>query len=140
ANGWTVSTIAGVPGFSGSTDGTNSGARFNYPNDIVLDSVGNLYIADTYNYTIRKMVPDGTNWVVQTIAGLAGAPGGIDGTNAGARFYLPRRIAVDSGGNIFVSDLQNKIRMVTPSGTNWIVTTISPSGGSFSPLGIAVDP
>jgi hypothetical protein len=136
-SGWTVSTIAGLPGFSGSADGTNSDARFDLPTDIALDTRGNLYVADEFNHTIRKIVPDGTNWVVQTIAGLAGTFGGMDGTNAGARFYSPQRIAMDSGGNIFVSDL-NKIRMITPSGTNWVVTTPI-SGPQAGAGGIAVD-
>ena len=46
----------------------------------------------------------GTNWVVTTIAGLAGNIGGADGTNNAARFYAPSGVAVDSGGNLYVAD------------------------------------
>jgi hypothetical protein len=123
---WVVTTIAGQAGVLGSADGTNGGAQFNHPNGVALDLAGNLYVADHYNHTIRKMAPMGTNWVVTTIAGLAGAHGTVDGTNADARFWSPTGVAVDRGGNVYVADTSNfTVRKVTPAGTNWVVTTIA---------------
>src|SRR5436190_1515673 len=111
------STIAGDIGF-GSADGVNSAARFNYPRGITLDSSGNLYIADSANGTIRKVVRVGTNWVCVTIAGTPGQSGSIDGTNAMARFSTPFGIVEDSLGNVYVADYGgHTIRQITPLGT-----------------------
>src|SRR5438874_3911355 len=49
-----VTTLAGLAGSDGSTDGTGSVARFYYPHGVATDSSGNVYVADTYNHTIRK--------------------------------------------------------------------------------------
>ena len=61
-----------------------------------MDSAGNLYVADTDNNTIRKVTPVGTNWVVTTLAGLAGSSGTNDGTGNAALFNLPYGVAVDT--------------------------------------------
>ncbi len=150
---WVVTTIAGSVGNVGSADGTNSAARFNYPEGVALDAQGNLFVVDKKNHTIRKVTLVGTNWVVTTLAGSAGQSGSADGTNSAARFYFPIGVAVDSVGNLFVSDSYNEtIRKVTPVGTNWVVTTVAGSAhnvGSadgtngaarfYSPSGVAVD-
>src|SRR5476649_1273459 len=60
-----VTTIAGTPGSSGTSDGTNSVAKFNTPSGIAVDGPTNLYVADWGNHTIRKIVHVGTNWVVR---------------------------------------------------------------------------
>lgn len=86
---WVVTTIAGQPGVTGSADGTNSAAQFNWPVGVAVDSAGNLYVADYYNSTIRKVAPVDTNWVVTTIAGQARVAGSAHGTNNAARFYNP---------------------------------------------------
>ncbi len=132
---WVTTTIAGTVTNSGSADGTNSAARFNFPEDVAVDGVGNLYVADEHNHTIRKIAPVGTNWVTTTIAGLAGATGSTDGTNSTARFNYPARVAVDSSGNLYVADAANNaIRKVTPVGANWVTITI---GGLAGHHGIA---
>ncbi|HVU08758.1 MAG TPA: NHL repeat-containing protein [Verrucomicrobiae bacterium] len=151
---YTFATIAGVAdGNFGSNDGTNNGARFFWPEAIVAGSVSNLYVADTFNNTIRKLTLVGTNWVVTTIAGAAGNPGSADGTNSTALFNSPSGIAIDGSGNLFVADSGNDtIRELTPVGTNWIVTTIAGSAENpgnddgtndtalfYNPTGIAVD-
>ncbi len=103
---WVVTTIAGLAGNIGSADGTNGNAQFYRPVGIAVDSSGNLYVADEYNDTIRMPTPMGTNWVVTTIAGLAGNYGSADGTNGNAQFHQPSDIALDSSGT-FVADEYN---------------------------------
>jgi len=121
---WVVSTVAGMHGVPGSADGTNIDARFDHPNGVAVDSWGNLFVADHYNHTIRKIAPLGTNWAVSTLAGLAGARNHDDGTNSEARFYSPTGIAVDSADHLYVADTANfTIREVAPVGTNWVVGT-----------------
>lgn len=128
-SGGTVSTLAGVSGTYGSTDGTNSNALFNWPKGLDVDGSGNIYVADFLNHTIRKITPAG---VVSTLAGLAGLWGNADGTNSNARFFEPEAVVVDGSGNLYVADSgNNTIRKLTPSGTNWVVTTV---GGSTSGL------
>ncbi len=154
---YTFATVAGNLAGSGSADGTNGSAQFSRPSGIAVDAQGNLYIADQFNCTIRKITPAGASWVVTTIAGKAGQynPNRIqDGTNSSALFNLPTGVAVDPSGNLYVADqADNSIRKITPIGTNWVVTTIAgqgPSYGGFSnglstvallntPLGVAVD-
>jgi hypothetical protein len=69
---WVVTTIVGRAGIPGSSDGTNGAARFNSAQGLEIDGAGNLYVGDTDNYAIRKVMPVGTNWVVTTLAGRAG--------------------------------------------------------------------
>ena len=88
-----------------------------------MDTAGNVYVADTRNHTIRKVTSAG---VVSTLAGLPGSYGSADGTNGNARFCLPSSITVDLSGNLYVLDAGNQtVRMVAPSGANWVVTTIA---------------
>ena len=115
-----VTTLAGLAGNSGSADGTGSAALFNFPSGVAVDSTGNVYVADTYNCTIRKVTPDG---VVTTLAGVAETPGSADGTGRAARFSNPTGVAVDSAGNVYVADTgNNTIRKVTAGG---VVTTLA---------------
>jgi len=143
-----VTTLAGKSGTSGSVDGTGSAARFSTVNGVAVDAAGNVYVADYFNNTIRKMTPAG---VVTTLAGSAGASGSVDGTGSAARFNEPLPIAVDSAGNVYVGDAgNNTIRKISASG---VVTTLAGSPGvtgnvngvgsaaSFhAPSGLAVDP
>ena len=66
-----VTTLAGsATGIAGSTDGAGSAAKFNTPYGIKLDAAGHVYVADTFNATVRKISPTG---VVSTVVGGAGA-------------------------------------------------------------------
>jgi len=110
-----VSTLAGSPGTAGSVDGTGSAAQFFGPQGLTIDASGNLYVADTNNHTIRKVVS--STGVVTTLAGLAGNAGSADGLGSLARFNFPSGLAVDSAGNLYIADTDNHtIRAVSPSG------------------------
>jgi sugar lactone lactonase YvrE len=137
AAGGTLTVLAGlfsspgvgnvVPGVdnSGSADGPGAVARFNKPTSIAIDAMGNLFVADAANDTIRKITPAGA---VTTLAGLARTPGSTDGGGANARFNNPTSLAIDSEGNLFVADTgNNTVRMITPAG---VVTTIAGLAGS----------
>src|SRR4029079_2086162 len=101
---FTFSTFAGAAGTAGSTDGTGSAARFSSPSGVAIDSAGNVYVADTFNNTIRKITHGAA---VSTFAGTTGVTGGMDGTGAAAQFNAPTGVAVDSSDNVYVADSGN---------------------------------
>jgi len=123
-----VTTLAGFAGGDNGVadrDGTGVDARLYYPTGIALDSAGNLYVTEQLGSTVRKITPAG---VVSTLAGTFGAPGSADGTGNAARFYYPCGIAVDSAGNVYVSEILNQtIRKITPGG---VVSTIAGAPGA----------
>ena len=144
----TVRTLGGQPLVSGSTDGTGAVARFNSPSGVAVDPAGNLYVADTDNHTVRKVVA--ATGAVTTLAGLPGVPGSADGTGQGARFNGPSGVAVDGAGDIYVADtLNHTLRKVTPLGVVSTLAGIPGASGStdgagsaarfFGPQGIALD-
>lgn len=115
-----VTTLAGLAGSKGSADGMGSAARFCFPTGVAVDKLGNIYVADSLNNTIRKVTPEGT---VTTLAGLAGQRGSVDGKGSEARFIAADAVALDSSGNVYVSDgADDTIRKVTPAG---VVTTLA---------------
>jgi sugar lactone lactonase YvrE len=120
-----VSQLAGN-GTPGGSDGIGAGASFNYPRGIVADALGNLFVADTFNSTIRKITPAG---VVTTIAGAAASPGSVDGRGSLARFFEPEGIAMDAVGNLYVADTGNHtVRKITVTG---VVSTLAGSAGTY---------
>jgi hypothetical protein len=142
-----VTTFAGVVNSAGSADGAADVARFNGPSSVAVDTLGNVYVADTNNHTIRGISASG---IVQTLAGTAGSIGSIDGLGAAARFNYPLGVAVDTTGTAYVSDTYNHlIRRISQNGT------VSTTGGAAGvranadgplgasrfafPTGIAVD-
>jgi sugar lactone lactonase YvrE len=148
-----VTTLAGMAENYGSANGTNSNARFYWPAGIAVDSAGNLYVADYFNHTIRRILPIGTNWVTSTLAGMAAVSGKSDGTNSNARFFQPQGIAVNNSGHLYIVDSGNHtIRKVAAVGTNWIISSVAGLVGTsgsadgtgsaaqfYYPAGIAVD-
>ncbi|WP_411031835.1 IPT/TIG domain-containing protein [Spongiimicrobium sp. 3-5] len=136
-----VTTLAGST--EGYQDGKGSDAEFAFPQDIALDTQGNVYVTDGYNNKIRKITPDGT---VTTLAG--GDLGSADGLALSAQFFNPHGIALDANQNIYVADQGNhKIRKITPDG---MVSTLAGSVEGYEdgvsgkakfqdPSGIATD-
>jgi sugar lactone lactonase YvrE len=115
-----TSTLAGYAGQAGSADGDGPAARFNAPVGVAADIMGNVYVADAGNSTIRKITPAG---VVTTIAGLPHTPGSSDGVGVAARFSHATGIAVDTSSNLFVADTgNNTIRKIDQNGQ---VTTLA---------------
>lgn len=147
-----ISNLAGNLGTTGNADATGSSAAFYYPKGIANDGTY-LYVADTFNHTVRKVTTGG---VVTTIAGYAGSSGASNGTGTGVRFNLPYALAVNPacgvGGtcDLYVADTSNQaIRVVTTSG---VVTTLAGTLGTSgsangtgvnstfnNPAGIATD-
>ncbi|HET7536339.1 MAG TPA: hypothetical protein VFJ90_07790, partial [Candidatus Didemnitutus sp.] len=142
-----VTTFAGTMGTAGNADGTGTAATFNRPRGVAVDSGGNVYVADYFSNTIRKITSAG---VVTTLAGKAGTAGSADGTGTDATFNTPAAVAADSSGNVYVADQVNHtIRKITSGG---VVTTLAGSPGAagsadgtgaaarfFAPSGICAD-
>lgn len=115
--------------------GGASAASFKGPMSIAADGAGNLYVADTYNNTIRKIAPPG---VVTTLAGVAGNVGYFDGAGAAASFDLPYGAATDRAGNIYVADTWNNIvRKITPAGVVKTLAGGAPEIGHADGMGAA---
>ncbi|MBS0632362.1 MAG: hypothetical protein JSS11_10635, partial [Verrucomicrobia bacterium] len=98
-----VTTLAGLAGHAGSADGAGANARFNKPVSVAVDPSGNILVADSGNYTVRRITPQG---IVSTLAGLAGTAGHVDGSAGVARFTGPQTVATDPAGNVWVADFQ----------------------------------
>jgi hypothetical protein len=113
---WMVATIAGSAlNFPGYSDGTNGTAVFDYPYGVAADTVSNVFVADTYSDTLRKLTPAGTNWVVTTIGGSPFGTGATDGVGTAAQFYQPYALAVDGTGSLYIADTYNHtIRLGRP--------------------------
>ncbi len=84
-----VTTLVGLAGNPGNSDGNGDHARFWNPQGVAVDKLGNIYVADTGNSSIRKVTPAG---VVSTLAGNAGSERGANLT----------AIALGSDGNVYV--------------------------------------
>lgn len=132
-----VSTFAGT-GVAGSADGPAASATFNSPEAVAVDGSGNVYVADTYNCTIRKITISGGVATVSTYAGTANPAGGFtDGTGAAAALSYPFDLAVDANGNVYVADTVNAaIRYITPAvspaGVGVVCTLAGPAGNTCS--------
>jgi len=132
---WVVSNFAGS-GTAGFANGDGDAAQFKEPYGVAVDTLGNIYVADTKNNRIRKITPEGE---VSTLAG--------DGTTT--QFNSPFGVAVDTSGNIYVADTGNsRIRKITPervvstfagSGTDGFADGTGTDAQFHHPNGVAVD-
>ncbi len=137
---YTISTVAGgrspvQPGIGDGGPATN--AALALPGRVALDGSGNLYIADTGDNVIREVTPDGT---ITTIAGDAINQqlgfSGDGGAAISALLSVPSGVAIDSAGNVYITDFgNNRIRMVSSSG---IITTVAGGGTILGGVGPAV--
>jgi sugar lactone lactonase YvrE len=115
-----IVTIAGTgfAGFSGDSS-TATSAELNYPTAVAVDSTGNVYVADTNNHRIRKII--GTN--IYTVAGN-GEQGyaGDTGPATAASLDSPNGVAVDAAFNLYIGDTHNQLVRVVAWATGYIST------------------
>jgi hypothetical protein len=150
-----ITTVAGNnsfgPGYSGD-GGPATNADLNYPNCVIVDSSGNLFIADSHNNLVRKV---DTNGIITTVAGninLGGTYSGDGGVATNAALNFPVALTLDGAGDLFIAEYGNNvIRKVNAAGVISTVAGRYPGGGysgdggaatnaSLSmPSGIAVD-
>jgi sugar lactone lactonase YvrE len=130
-----VTTLAGSAGVSGSADGTGEAARFYGPTGLATDGT-NLYVADSSNFTIRKVVI--ATGVVTTIAGRAEEYGSMDGTRDEATFNRPYGLALD-GTNLYITDAGSHTVRKLDLATDEVTTVAGVAGvvGHSSGLGAA---
>ena len=101
-----IAILAGQLFKEGSTDGIGSKALFNSPDGLTIVA-GTLYVTDTNNSDLRKIVP--ATQAVTTIAGTANTPGTEDGRGAAAHFNLPTQLCTDGKGTIYIADTGNSM-------------------------------
>jgi len=110
-----ITIVAGIGtcGYSGD-GGSAVSAELNSPQGIAIDSAGNIYIADTYNYAIRKVTA--STGIISTIAGTPGQPTnwGDGGAATSASLSNPKGMALDGMGNLYVAD-GNVVRRISAS-------------------------
>jgi sugar lactone lactonase YvrE len=110
-----ITTVAGDGGADyGGDGGLATLATLYYPQGVAFDISGNMYIADTNNYCIRKVTASTS--IITTIAGKCMYAGynGDNGIATSAELYFPRSVALDSLGNIYIADeFNDRIRVVT---------------------------
>jgi uncharacterized protein (TIGR03437 family) len=122
-----LSVVAGngLYGFSGD-GGPAADAALANPGGVAVDGAGNVYVADTSNYVIRKVSRDG---IITIFAGNGqNGDSGDNGPATAATFYLPQEVVVDAAGNVFVEDTYiNVVRKISPDGK---ITTVAGNGES----------
>jgi uncharacterized protein (TIGR03437 family) len=121
-----IETVAGSGG--NGYGGPATSAQMGNVQGIALDRWGNLYLSDTENHRVRKIVPAGT---ISTIAGNGTAGfGGDDGPATAAQLNQPYGLAVDANGNLYIADYgNNRVRRVAMDGS---ITTIAGTGARAS--------
>jgi uncharacterized protein (TIGR03437 family) len=123
-----ITTVAGngTPGYTGD-GGAATSAELNDPQGVVVDSSGNIYIADTANNAVRKVSGGKITSIVGNPGGSAGYTGD-GGQGTVAQVFHPAALALDSAGNLFIADTSNEaIRKLNLS--SGIISTVAGQGG-----------
>ncbi len=102
----TLSIVAGTGTYGAPTPGPATSSDLWFPNDVAVDSAGNLFIADTGNNVVEKVTPEGTLSIVAG-TGTGGAP--TPGPATSSELSSPYGVAVDSSGNLFIADMGNSV-------------------------------
>jgi hypothetical protein len=158
ADNWVVSTIAGLAGIAGGTNGSGDVARFSYPWGLAGYDNDAVFISETSGNRIRILTYVGgnralaTSWSVSPACGsTAGSSGFLDGTSGSARFSGPYGISLTKAGLLYIADYSNsRIRVLdtktmlvstaagngTPSDNDNIAANL---GGVTTPIGLVAD-
>jgi sugar lactone lactonase YvrE len=155
-----VNTVAGngVYGFAGDgNQGNDPGTELASADDVVQDSAGNTYIADTNNCVIRIVNSEGV--ISDFAGGSAGVQNGCGylgdgGAATAAQLSNPQGLAMDSSNNLYIADTGNEVirevnastgNITTIAGNNTLGAGYSGDGGLatnamlYNPVGVAVD-
>jgi trimeric autotransporter adhesin len=124
-----VAIVAGIGTANFGGDGEPAvNAALNAPKGLLIDAIGNLYIADSGNHRVRKI--DAATKIITTVAGTGeGGFSGDGGTATRAQLYEPSSIALDKAGNLHIADTGNdRIRRVDSA--TGIISTVAGNGKS----------
>jgi RHS repeat-associated protein len=138
----TVITVTGAQ--RGFKDGSAAQARFAEPSGIVIDSDGQIVIADAVNSLIRSVDPNlatsGSNQAVTTLAGT-GIRGLTDGAGNVARFFTPRGLAISNSSALIVADTGNQVlrRVLLPPIIHTLIPAIGRAGDTIEIHGARFD-
>ena len=123
----------GTNGYSGD-GGVATNANLGDPNSVAVDTSGNLFIGDIFNYRIRKV---DTNGIITTVAGNGtNSYSGDGGAATNASLNYPQNLGFDSMGNLYIAGYSdNRVRKID---TNGIIITVA-GGGSGGDGGLAIN-
>ncbi|NJO82104.1 MAG: hypothetical protein HC828_04405 [Blastochloris sp.] len=134
-----VSTLAGTPGQSGTTDGVGAAARFELPSGLaVAPTVQRALVTEPNMHTIRQI--DLTTQAVTTLAGGPEEAGSVDGVRTDARFDAPKGIAITHDGTMaLIADTNNHLIRQLDVATGTVTTLAGTSGESGYVDGVGAD-
>lgn len=140
-----ITTVAGNGSDTYSGDGVLATTTGMYPMGVALDAAGNLYIADYYNYRVRKV--DASTGIITTVAGNGSGTFSGDGGPATAAGMYPLAVVLDAAGDLYIADSYNYIdsgqnyRIRRVDASTGMITTVAGTGafGSSGDGGLATD-